>query len=125
MKRAAWVGSLVAVVALASVGCAFQVAGQGQGESVDGTRQSLGQDSTDPGESADDGSRTLGGTTISVSDPDKPTPDPWRGIVSPAKPTPDPWRPGSGSGTSGGDSQGGSNPSSTTQQGQTTQTSAR
>jgi len=114
MKRAAWLGSLVAIVSLVSVGCAFQVASQGQDESVDGTSQSLGQN---PDDTAGDGFRTAGSSMTSVSDPDKPTPDPWRGgLVNPAKPTPDPWRPDdSSSGSSCGDgTQSGSNPSSTT-----------
>ncbi len=117
MKRAAWLGCFVVVAALGSAGCAFQVAGQGQDEPVDGTSQSLGpshsaagfSNGTDPAGSND------GTFTTTTSQPGKPTPDPW-GIVSPAKPTPDPWRPGQvGSGSASGDngSQSGSDPNST------------
>ncbi len=136
MKRAAWLASLVAVAALASAGCALQVAGQGQDEQQVGTTgQGLGQDQTGAApaptnslNSADDGtgSDNTNSGVPTGGDPAKPTPDPWRnGLLSPAKPTPDPWRPHDTTSTSGGSSQNGSsNPSGTTQTG-TTHSSTR
>lgn len=125
MKRAAWLASLVAVVALASAGCTFQVAGQGQdGQQVGSTSQGLGQGqtgaapaSTTAGTTADDGS---GSGQQAVGAATKPTPDPWRnGLVSPAKPTPDPWRPGDSTSSGSDGTQGTSSTSTATQSGAT------
>lgn len=117
MKRAAWLGSLVAIVALASVGCAVQVDGQGQDEPVGSASQSLGNQANSLSGSAGD-STASGSGQVESSNPGRPTPDPWA-QVGPAKPTPDPWHPGCAdpkSSASDG-SQTGSQPSGTAQSG--------